>query len=154
KNDFNLDVISLVLSQDSLSVGPDGDPWCGVSLSAEQARSLAQRLYNMAHEIENRETEGNRTSTRSLVHLSSVGVLHDGSQQGHRALQAAMDFASRTVSNLDFIGIVGVDPATGEPSNNGDYYKWQGGWLTQLVELYSEEAATAGVAFSSRLFPA
>ena len=31
------DVISLVLSQDAISLGPDGDPWCGVTLSAEQA---------------------------------------------------------------------------------------------------------------------
>src|SRR5262249_36617362 len=147
KNDFNQDVISLVLSQDSVSVGPDGDPWCGISLNAEQARCLAQRLCNIAVEIENQEKEGYRTSPRSLIHLSSVVVVHDGSEQGHRAFQAAMEFASRTLSKLDFIGIFGIDTGTGQPSNRPEYYEWQKGWLGRLVEMYSYEADTAGVNF-------
>src|SRR5262249_59770726 len=112
KNDFNQEVISLVLSQDSLSVGPDGDPWCGVSLSAEQARALAQRLCNIALEIENREEEGYRTSPRSLSHLSSVVVVHDGSEQGHRALQAGLQLASAAFSRLGLIGIFGINSET------------------------------------------
>jgi hypothetical protein len=154
KNDFNQDVISLVLSQDSVSAGPDGDPWCGVSLSAEQARSLAQRLCNIAIEIENQEKEGYRTSPRSLIHLSSVAVVHDGSEQGHRAYQAGLDFAGRTLSKLDFIGIFGIDSETGQPSDKREYYEWQKGWLSRLVDMYWEEAGTVGVNFSSQLFPA
>src|SRR5215831_10782491 len=109
KDAENNEVVALILSQDSVSAGPDGDPWCGVSLSAEQARSLAQRLYDMAIEIENQEKKGYRTSPRLLVHLSSVVVVHDGSEQGHRAFQAGMDFARRTLSKLDFVGIFGID---------------------------------------------
>ena len=52
------DVISLVLSQDAVSMGPDGNPWSGVTLNAEQARCLAQRLCNIAAEIENQEQLG------------------------------------------------------------------------------------------------
>src|SRR5262249_37291431 len=47
------DTISLVLSQDAVCVGPDGDPYCGVTLNADQARYLAERLTNLATEIEN-----------------------------------------------------------------------------------------------------
>jgi hypothetical protein len=76
-----------------------------VTLTAEQARSLAQRLSNIALEIENEEERGYRTSSRSLVHLSSIVVVHDGSQQGHRAFQGALQLASRTFSTLNFMGV-------------------------------------------------
>jgi hypothetical protein len=80
----------LVLSQDAVTTGPDGDPWCGVTLSSAQARCLAQRLSSIATEkIENQEAPGYRTSTLSLAQLSSVVVVHDGSEQAHRAFQAA-----------------------------------------------------------------
>jgi hypothetical protein len=144
----------LVLSQDAVSVGPDGDPWCGVTLDAEQARSLAQRLFSMAVEIENHERPGYRTSSRSMIHLSSVVVVHDGSQQGHRALQAAMQLATRTLSTLDFMGVFGIDSETGEPSASCEDYEWQKGWLTRLMEMYAQEAATDGLTFNARLFPA
>src|SRR5215813_4026323 len=103
------DVVSLVLSQDAVVLGPNGDPWCGVSLSAEQARSLANRLSNIAAEIENQEEPGYRVSEQSLLHVSSVVVVHDGSQLGHRAFEAAMEFARRCLGTLDLIGIFGID---------------------------------------------
>src|SRR5262249_23593491 len=34
------DVISLVLSQDAVCTEPDGNPWSGVTLNAEQARCV------------------------------------------------------------------------------------------------------------------
>src|SRR5262245_53760876 len=115
KDQSNNDVISLVLSQDAVSVGPDGDPWCGVTLNSEQARSLAERLADFAVEIENGEEPGYRTSSRSFGHLSSVVTLHDGSQTGHRAFDAALDLATRSLASVDFIGIFGISNATGEP---------------------------------------
>src|SRR5262245_26414979 len=99
------DVISLVLSQDAVSAGPDGDPWCGVTLNAEQARSLANRLCNIAAEIENREQSGHRTSPPLFDHVSSVVVLHDGSLQSHRAFEAALQCASRSLGMLNLVGI-------------------------------------------------
>ena len=108
KDKSNKDVISLVLSQDAVSADQNGDPWCGVSLSSEQARSLAERLASFALEIENQEEDGYRTSSRSFVHLRSVVVVHDGSQSGHRAFEAALHLASRSLTTLDFIGIFGI----------------------------------------------
>src|SRR5215469_15357204 len=100
KGQLKEDVISLVLSQDAISVGPDGDPWCGVTLNAEQARLLAQRLCNIATEIENKEDCGHRTSALLFEHASSVVVLHDGSLRGHRAYQAALQCSSRSLGTL------------------------------------------------------
>src|SRR5262245_58629321 len=101
------DVISLVLSQDAVSTGPDGDPWCGVTLNPEQARCLAERLCHLASEIEREEERGYRTSPLLFENVSSVVVLHDGSQQSHRAFQAAVRCASRSLGTLYFIGIFG-----------------------------------------------
>ena len=154
KDKSNQDVISLVLSQDAISVGPDGDPWCGITLNSVQARALADRLYNFAAEIENREEQGYRTSTRSFVHLSSVVALHDGSQSGHRAFEAALHLAGRSLASLALIGIFGISSATGEPSQSTDDYQWQKGWLTSLVDMYALQASGNGVAFTSRLFAA
>src|SRR5215471_13534041 len=107
-DESNTSVVALVLSQDAVTIGPNGDPWCGVTLNAEQARFLAERLYSIAAEIETQEEEGYRTSSRSFIHLSSVVVLHDGSQQGHRAVQAGLHFASRSLGSLDLVGIFGI----------------------------------------------
>src|SRR5262245_21908933 len=128
KNKSNDDVIVLGLSQDAVSPGPDGDPWCGVTLSAEQARSLAERLYSFALEIENQEEQGHRTSPRSLNHLSSVVIVHDGSRQGHSAFQTALQLARRCFATVDFIGIFGIDSQSGEPSARDEDYEWQKGW--------------------------
>ena len=148
------DVISLVLSQDAISLGPDGDPWCGVTLSAEQARCLAQRLSNIATEIENKEACGYRTSPLLFEHVSSVVVLHDGSQQGHRACQAALQCSSRSLGTLELIGIFGIDTRGDEIKATADDCEWQTGWLNRLVDIYSEEAAASGVTFNSRCLPA
>src|SRR5262249_36198023 len=121
------DVISLVLSQGAVSVRPDGDPWCGVTLNVEQARCLAQRLSSMAAEIGNKEERGYRTSSLLFEHASSVVVLHDGSAQSHRAFQAALQCASRSLGTLDLIGIFGVDTRGGDVRASADDSEWQRG---------------------------
>src|SRR5262249_33364807 len=139
------DVISLVLSQDAVSEGPDGDPWCGVSLTAEQARWLAQRLCNMAAEIENGEEPGYRTSPMFLGNVTSVVAIHDGSQQSHRAFQAALQCARRSLGSIDLIGIVGIDTRTGEPAVTAGDGEWQEGWLRRLADMYSEQTRDYGI---------
>jgi hypothetical protein len=147
------DVISLVLSQDAISAGPGGDPWCGVTLNAAQARCLAERLCNLAAEIENGEHCGHRTSPLLFEHVSSVVALHDGSLQGHRACQAALHCASRSLGKLDLIGVFVVDTRAAEIKPNSDDCEWQTGWLNRLVDVYSQEADASGVTFNSRLLP-
>src|SRR5262245_52397027 len=128
KDESHRDVISVVLSQDAVSAGPDGDPWCAVTLTAAQARSLAQRLLNIALEIKNQEEPGYRTSSRSISHLSSIVAVHEGSQQGHRALQAAQQLASQSFCNLELFGVFGIS-GTGQASDSSEDYEWQKGWL-------------------------
>jgi hypothetical protein len=146
------DVVSLVLSQDAVSESPEGEPWCGLSLTADQARHLAARLSSIAEEIENQEEPGYRTSTKSFSHLSSIAVVHDGSQQGHRAFEAGLRFAAECLGTIDLIGIFGIDQQTGEPST--DNYEWQKAWLCRLAGIYSEQATAKGIAFNVRLFTA
>jgi hypothetical protein len=149
------DVISLVLSQDAISESPDGNPWCGVTLNAEQARSLAQRLSNMATEIENGEQPGYRSSPLLFEHASNVVVVHDGSQQSHRAFQAALNCASRVLGTLDFIGVAGFEPGCNEARPvSAEHAEWQKGWLRRLAELYSEQAQADGVTFRSTILTA
>jgi hypothetical protein len=148
KDESSREVVSLVLSQDAVCLGPDGEPGCGVTLNSEQARSLAERLYGFADEIDNQEEPGYRNSTRSLTQLASVLVLHDGSQQGHRAFRAGLDLAARALAALELIGIFGIGQP-GEPPAAGDY-AWQEEWLNRLVEMYTEQAAAEGVSFQSR----
>ena len=47
------DAIAIVLSQDSMFVSAEGDPFPGVALYAPQAREIAFRLLLFAQEIEN-----------------------------------------------------------------------------------------------------
>jgi hypothetical protein len=47
------DSIAVVLSQDSMFVSAEGDPFPGVALYAPQAREIAYRLLLFAQEIEN-----------------------------------------------------------------------------------------------------
>jgi hypothetical protein len=152
KGHADADVVSLVLSQDAIVESQEGDPLCGVSLTAEQARSLAERLFSIATEIENREEPGYRTSSKSFTHLSSIAVVHDGSAQGHRAFQAGLRFASNHLGTIDLVGIFGINSQTGEPS--ADDQEWQKGWLYRLVVKYSEQAISEGITFNWRLFPA
>jgi hypothetical protein len=154
KGQCSEDVISLVLSQDAVCVGPNGDPWCGVTLNSEQARSLAQRLCNIADEIENGEQSGYGTSTPFFDHVSSVAVIHDGSQQGHRAFQAGIQCASRVLGRLHLFGIFGVDTRGNDAVASADDCEWQKGWLSRLIEMYSQRAGTAGITFDSMLLPA
>lgn len=154
KEQFKDDLISLVLSQDAVSAGPDGDPWCGVTLNVEQARCLAQRLCTIAAEIENKEESGHRTSPLLFEHVSSVVVLHDGSQQSHRACQAALHCAGRSLGTLDLIGIFGIDTRGHEIKVTADDCEWQKGWLSRLADLYSQQAEASGVTFNSRFVPA
>jgi hypothetical protein len=152
KDQSNTDAVSLVLSQDAIVEGSEGDPLCGVSLNPEQARSLAERLFSIATEIDNQEEPGYRTSSKSLTHLSSIAVVHDGSGQGHRAFQTGLRFASKHLGTIDLVGIFGINFQTGEPS--ADDHEWQKQWLCRLVDKYSEQAINEGIPFSSRLFPA
>src|SRR5262245_3526826 len=154
KDTDNNDVVALILSQDSVSAGPDGDPWCGIALSAEQARSLAERLCDFANEIENQEEPGFRCSSRLMPHLHTVLVLHDGTHQGHRAFRAALNLAARSLAALDFIGIFGWDMETRRPSPNSDDYMWQQGWLERLIEMYTRDAAMDRVTFNAMTLPA
>jgi len=154
KDTENNDVVALILSQDSVSAGPDGDPWCGIALSAEQARSLAERLSDFADEIENKEEAGFRSSSRLIPHLHTVVVLHDGSHQSHRAFRAALTLAKRSLAALDFIGIFGLDVDTRQPSTDSDDYMWQQGWLDRLIEMYTRNAADDGVTFNAMTVPA
>jgi hypothetical protein len=153
KGESSGDVISLVLSQDAICVGPNGDPFCGVTLNPEQARSLAQRLCNMAAEIENGEQPGYRTSPLLFEHASSVVVIHDGSQQSHRAFQAGMQCASRSLGRLHLFGIFGVDTRSNEAIASVNDCEWQKGWLSRLVDMYSHEAQAARVTFDWMLLP-
>src|SRR5262245_7715410 len=154
KNETNQDVICLVLSQDAVAVDANGDPWCGVTLTSVQARSLAERLYSFALEIDNQEGQGYQTSSLSLPHLDSVVVVHDGSLQGHRAFQMALQFASRSLARLDLIGIFGIRLGTSEASASADDYEWQKGWLSSLAQRYAQQAIADGVSMNSKLFPA
>lgn len=154
KGQSSQDVISLVLSQDAVCVGPNGDPWCGVTLNSEQARSLAQRLCNIADEIENGEQAVCGAAALFFDQVSSVAVIHDGSQQGHRAFQAALQCASRALGKLHLFGIFGVDTRSNEAVASTDDCEWQKGWLSRLIEMYSQRAAMEGVKFDSILLPA
>jgi hypothetical protein len=43
--------IAVVLSQDAVCLGPDGQPWSGVSLKSEEARKLAARLLSLPRRL-------------------------------------------------------------------------------------------------------
>src|SRR5262249_16432153 len=148
------DAISVVLSQDAVIAGPDGDPWCGVTLDAEQARCLAQRLFTIATEIENNEECGHRTSPLLLEHASAIVVLHDGSLQSHRACQAAMGYASRCHGTLHLIGIFGIDARAGDIKTVTDDGGWQKGRQSRLWDAYLQQAEESDVTLNSRFLPA
>jgi hypothetical protein len=108
----------------------------------------------MAAEIENKEDCGHRTSPLLFEHASAVVVLHDGSLQGHRACQAALQCSIRAMGTLDLIGIFGIDTRGGEVKATGDDCEWQKGWLSRLAAAYSQQAEASGVGFNSRFLPA
>jgi hypothetical protein len=92
------DTIAVVLSQDSVCLGPDGQPWAGVSLNAHLARSLAERLLDLAKEVESQEHSRDHTSLQSLTQIRSILVFHDGSGQSHYSFALALDLASRSLA--------------------------------------------------------
>jgi len=160
KDDSSGDTISVVLSQDAVCLGPDGQPWSGVSLTAQLARSLAERLLGLAKEIEGQEPEGrqehrrNQDSFRPLTQVSSILVLHDGSGQGHRAASLALDLASRSLASVQCVGVYGVRQDRLEPSAVPEDYQWHRGWLERLMQMYSQKAAQGNIDLRAMLVAA
>jgi nucleotide-binding universal stress UspA family protein len=145
--------IAVVLSQDAMCLGPDGQPWSGVSLKSEEARKLAARLLSLATEIEGQQ-ELAKKSFNVLTDLASILVFHDGSEQSHRAFRLALDFASRSLARIQLAGIFGVQSDNFEPSTLPDDYDWQRGWLERLTTSYSGQAATEGIELRTTLLAA
>jgi hypothetical protein len=154
KDDSSRESIAVVLSQDAVCLGPDGQPWAGVSLNAELARSLAERLLCLAKEIEERPDTQIRDSYGSLDQVASILVLHDGSEQSHRAFALALDLASRSLAAIQLIGVYGVQKGNFEPSSALEDYQWQRGWLERLVQMYSEQATKESVELCATLIAA
>lgn len=153
KDDSTGESIAVVLSQDAICLGPDGQPWSGVSLKSEEARKLAARLLALALEIEGPpELEPN--SLNSLTDLASILVFHDGSEQSHRAFRLALDFASRSLARIQMAGVFGVQSDNFEPSTLPDDYEWQRGWLERLTASYAGQAATEGIELRTTLLAA
>src|SRR5262249_36369186 len=146
--------IAVVLSQDAVCLGPDGQPWSGVSLNAELARSLAARLLSLANEIDERKQSTDPSALRSLAHVTSILVFHDGSAQSHRAFALALDLASRSLASIQLIGVYGVRQDRFEPSIAADDIAWQKSWLEKLVKMYSLETSKNGIALRTRLIAA
>jgi hypothetical protein len=145
KNDSSQDTIAVVLSQDAICLGPDGQPWSGVSLNAKLARSLAARLLDLAKEVEGQGPLQTQDSRPSLADVSSVLVLHDGSAQGHRAFSLALDVASRSLATICLVGLCGIRQDRFEPSDAVEDYHWQRGWMERLAQMYAREAEHGGV---------
>lgn len=154
KDDSSADAIAVVLSQDAVCLGPDGQPWSGVTLNTQLARSLAERLLGLASEIEGQEQMAARGSVRSLVQATSILVFHDGSEQGHRAFALARDLASRSRAAIQLVGVYGVRQDRFEPSGAPEDYEWQRGWLEKVVQMYLQEAETSGIELRTKLIPA
>lgn len=168
KDDFAGDSIAVVLSQDAVCLGPDGQPWSGVSLKSEDARKLAARLLSLAREIEKHQANGHQisdlqtndlqTSTypsaAPISALSSILVFHDGSEQSHRAFRLALDFAMRSLARIQLAGIFGTQSDKFEPSAQPDDYEWQRGWLERLSVSYSGQAAREGIDLRTSLVAA
>jgi nucleotide-binding universal stress UspA family protein len=155
KDDSSRDTIAVVLSQDAVCLGPDGQPWSGVSLNAELARSLAGRLLKLANEIEEREQNIDPSAIRSLAQVTSILVFHDGSAQSHRAFALALDLASRSLARIQLVGVYGVQESSKfETSALPEDSEWQRSWLERLVKMYSQEAAKGGIELRVRLVDA
>jgi len=153
-SDPNGETIAVVLSQDAVCLGPDGEPWSGVSLNSQEARTLAARLVALAVEIEGQRDLDRRTCPDSLDKLASILVFHDGSEQGHRAFRLALDLAARSLATIQLIGIFGVQAGKLEPSALPEDYEWQRGWLGRLTQMYSGEAEKEGVELRTTLVAA
>jgi hypothetical protein len=154
KDNSSDETIAVVLSQDAVCLGPDGQPWSGVSLSSQEARNLAARLISLALEIEGQRELGQQNCPNSLSDLASILVFHDGSEQSHRAFRLALDLASRSLATLQLAGIFGVPSDPFRPSALPEDYEWQRGWLHRLTQMYSGEAAKEGIKLQTALVAA
>jgi len=154
KDDSSRHSIAVVLSQDAICLGPDGQPWSGVSLTAQLARSFAERLLVLAREIEDREQPDTPDSARSLAQVASILVFHDGSGQSHRAFALALDLASRSLASIQVVGVYGVRQDRFEPSAMATDYEWQRCWLERLFTMYSRETAQGGIELRTSLIAA
>ncbi|HEV3036884.1 MAG TPA: universal stress protein [Candidatus Angelobacter sp.] len=154
QDDSFRDTIAVVLSQDAVCLGPDGQPWAGVSLSAELARALAERLLGLAREVEGQKRIDDPNSFHSFAQITSILVFHDGSEQSHRAFRLALDLASRSLAIVQLAGIFTVQPDRFEPSSSPDDHQWQRGWLDRLTQVYSGEAAKEGIELRTKLIAA
>jgi hypothetical protein len=74
KDNSSDDSIAVVLSQDAVCLGPDGQPWSGVSLTSQEARNLAARLVSLALEIKGRQELDQRNNHNSFAELASILV--------------------------------------------------------------------------------
>jgi nucleotide-binding universal stress UspA family protein len=154
KDDSAGESIAVVLSQDAVCLGPDGQPWSGVSLKSEEARKLAARLLSLAMEIEGQKEFEQKNSLNTLADLASILVFHDGSEQSHRAFRLALDFASRSLAHIQLAGVFGVQTDKFEASSLPDDYEWQQGWLERLTASYSGQAAQEGIELRTALVAA
>jgi hypothetical protein len=154
KDDTTGESIAVVLSQDAVCLGPDGQPWSGVSLKSEEARKLAARLLSLAMEIEGKKELEQKNSLNTLADLASILVFHDGSEQSHRAFRLALDFATRSLARIQLAGIFGIQSNKFEPSTLPDDYEWQQGWLERLTASYSGQAAKEGIELRTTLLAA
>lgn len=156
KDDTTGESIAVVLSQDAVCLGPDGQPWSGVSLKSEEARKLAARLLSLAMEIEGKKELEQKNSLNTLADLASILVFHDGSEQSHRAFRLALDFATRSLARIQLAGVFGIqsDKDKFEPSTLPDDYEWQRGWLERLTASYSGQAAKEGIELRTTLLAA
>lgn len=151
------DSIAVVLSQDAVCLGPDGQPWSGVSLKSEEARKLATRLLSLAREIEKHQAADHhdiRSSVNPISDLASILVFHDGSEQSHRAFRLALDFATRSLARIQLAGIFGTQAEKFEASSSADDYEWQRGWLERLSMSYSGQAVREGIDLRTSLVAA
>lgn len=153
KDDSSRDSIAVVLSQDAVCLGPDGQPWSGVSLSAQLARSLAARLLDLAKEIEDQDQK-HALEPRYLVPITSILVLHDGSLQGVRAFSLALDMAFRSNACIKLVGIYGVRQDKCEPSQASEDYIWLRAWLERLFSMYELQAEERKIDLQTTLIAA
>jgi hypothetical protein len=154
KDDSSRESIAVVLSQDAVCLGPDGQPWAGVSLNAELARSLAERLLCLAQEIDEQPHIHDRGAHGSLGQVASILVLHDGSEQSHRAFTLALSVASRSLAAIQLIGVYGVRQGPFAPSSAPEDYLWQRGWVERLFQMYFEQATRENVELRATLIAA
>src|SRR4029079_3410524 len=74
----------------------------------------------------------------------SFVVLHDVTQEAHRAFEAAFHLASRSLAALDLIGIYGISSVTAEPPSLDADDEWQIVWLTRRFKWWRRSGKGGG----------